>query len=265
MASSTPNGAPKKEATNYTQLCRLLIDIGSQALRDTFDNIHAPARLHTVLAANRSTLQTLRKQRVLNATQWNKLYPAIATSVSLENFDITLLIVLLKHICGLKPPTTTRSWDRVPPTTDTSHEADIARLKCFRNDIYGHAEKASISDSEFSTQWRNIRNTLVRLGGKTYEKKIDGLQVECMDPETEQYYTELLKEWKKDDDNIKDTLHELENEVGNISRKLDDFATTNTSTRGQLVSSRYYIVHTDHQEYSFRLGNLNQQEKTLYP
>ena len=235
MASSTPKRAPKKEATNYARLCRLLIDIGSQALRDTFDKIHAPARLNAVLAANTSTLQNLRKKRVLNATQWSRLYPAIATSTSLANFDITLLIVLLRHICGLKPPTKTRSWDRVPPTTDVSREADIVRLKCFRNDIYGHAEKAAISDSEFSTYWQNISDTLVRLGGKSYEKEIDSLQVECMDPEIEQYYTELLKEWKRDEDNIKDMLNELKNEVGNISRKLDDFTTANSSVRGAFV------------------------------
>ena len=233
MASSILNREPEKEATNYARLCRLLIDVGSQALRDTFDSIHGSARLHTVLAANRSTLLTLRKRRVLNATQWSKLYPAIATSASLANFDITLLIVLLRHICGLEPPSTTRSWDRVPPTTDVSREADIVRLKCFRNDIYGHAEKAAISDSEFHNHWQNIRDTLVRLGGKSYEKEIDSLQVECMDPEIEQYYTELLKEWKKDEDNIRDTLSELENEVGNVSRKRDDFATANSSTRGQ--------------------------------
>lgn len=239
MASSTSNRAPKKEATNnyYARLCCLLVDVGSQVLRDTFNNIHAPGNLHTVLAANKSTLQTLKKRRVLNATQWSKLYPAIATSASLANFDITLLIVLLRHICGLVPPTTTRSWDKVPPKADVSREADIVRLKCFRNDIYGHAEKASICDSEFSTHWQNIRDTLVRLGGKSYEKEINSLQTECMDPEAEQYYTELLKEWKKDEDNIKDTLNELKDEVGNISRKLDDFATANTSTKGQFVSS----------------------------
>ena len=252
MASSTPKRAPKKEATNYVRLCRLLVDVGSQVLRDTFDYIHGSARLHAVLAVNRSTLQTLRKQRVLNTTQWNKLYPAIATSASLANLDITLLIVLLRHICGLKLPTTTQSWDRVPPTTDVSREADIVRLNCFRNDIYGHAEKAAISDSEFSIHWQNIRDTLVRLGGQSYEKVIDSLQVECMDPETEQYYTELLQEWKKDEDNIKDTLNELENEVGSISRKLDHFATANTSTRGQFVNS-------------FKLGNLNPEGEILNP
>lgn len=54
--------------------------------------------LQAVLEVNRATLQRLRSRRVLNATQWSKLYPTLATSVPLANFDITLMFVL---ICGL--------------------------------------------------------------------------------------------------------------------------------------------------------------------
>ena len=233
MAYSIPKETSTKERTNYARVCRLLIDIGSQALRETFNKLHAPGSLHSFLDTNRSTLQKLRKQRVLNATQWSKLFPAISTSVSSSNFDITLIIVLLRSICGLAPPTITGSWDKFPPMADVSREADIVRLKCFRNDIYAHAEKASIPDSEFSIHWQNVRDCLVRLGGESYKREIDNLQTECMDPETEQYYNELLEEWKKDEDNIKDTLNELRNEVGNITKKLDDFAAANTSTIGK--------------------------------
>lgn len=231
MSNSSPKGTSTKETTNYARLCRLLIDIGSQALRDTLNGIHAPSSLHAVLEANRATLQTLRSRRVLNATQWSRLYPAIATSVSSSSFDITLVMVLLRHICDLAPPATTGSWDKLPPTTDVSREADTVRLKCFRNNIYAHAEKASVTDPVFGAHWQNIRDTLVRLGGNSYEEAIDNLQVECMDPETEQYYKQLIEEWKKDEDNIKDTLNEIKNEVGDISKKLDHLAEANTPTK----------------------------------
>ena len=56
---------------------------------------------------------------------------------------------------------------------------------------------------------------------------INSLQTECMDLETKP-----SQEWKKDEDSIKDTLNELENEVGNISREVDDFTTIDTSTKG---------------------------------
>ena len=51
--------------------------------------------------------------------------------------------------------------------------------------------------------------TLVRLGGVTYVAAIDDLRNECMDPEVEDHYMELLGEWKKDEDNIKDQLNEI--------------------------------------------------------
>ena len=48
MACASPTSAlSTKETTNYARLCRLLVDIGAQALRDAFDAIHNPANLHT--------------------------------------------------------------------------------------------------------------------------------------------------------------------------------------------------------------------------
>ena len=60
-------------------------------------------------------------------------------------------------------------WDVLPAATDTSCEADIARVKYFRNVVYAHAEQASVDDSEFHRHWKDIRDTLVRLGGVNYE------------------------------------------------------------------------------------------------
>ena len=97
----------------------------------------------------------------MNATQWGKLFPAIPTSVSSKNFDITLLIA---------PPVT--GWNVLPAATDTSCEADIARVKYFRNVVYARGEHASVDDSEFHRQWKDIRDTLVRLGGANYEVKV---------------------------------------------------------------------------------------------
>ena len=96
----------------------------------------------------------------MNATQWGKLFPAIPSSVSSKNFDITLLIA---------PPVT--GWDVLPAATNTSCEADIARVKYCRNVVYARGEHASVDDSEFHRQWKDIRDTLVRLGGANYEVK----------------------------------------------------------------------------------------------
>ena len=207
MASATPTASSTKETTNYARLCRLLVDIGTQALRDTFDAIHAPGNLHSVLAAKEPTLQSLRAKRIINPTQWGKLFPAIPNSVSTHSFDTTLLMILLRNLCGFTAPLT--GWDVMPAVTDLSREADIARVKYFRNNVYGHAENASVDDVKFNDYWCDIRDTLVRLGGVSYKAAIDDLRNECMDPEVEDHYMELLSEWKKDEDNIKDQLDEF--------------------------------------------------------
>ena len=127
--------------------------------------------------------------------------------MSSRDFDITLLMVLLRNLCGLPPPAA--GWDTLPAATDVSLEADIARVKYYRNSVYGHAECASVDDATFNTCWGDIRDTLVRLGGAKYKAAIDDLETECMDPETEDHYKALLSQWKKDEDNVKDKLDEV--------------------------------------------------------
>ena len=141
MASATPATSSNKETTSYARLCRLLVDVGTQALRNTLDAIHAPANLHAVLMANKPTLQGLRSRRIINATQWGKLFPAIPSSVSSKTFDTTLLMVLLRNLCRLPSPVT--GWDTLPAATNMSCEADIARVKFYRNNVYAHAEQAT--------------------------------------------------------------------------------------------------------------------------
>ena len=211
MASAaTPASPSTKETTNYARLCRLLVDVGSQALRDTFDAIHPPVGLHTVLGRHleHATLKSLWKKRILNPTQWGKLYPTIPSSVSSAGFDITLLMVLLRNICKLAPPST--GWDSLPPPADVSKQANIARLKYYRNTVYGHASQASVDDAAFNNYWQDISNAIVGLVGAGYGAAISKLKNGCMDPDTEKHYRQLLKQWKEDEDNVKEKLQEIE-------------------------------------------------------
>ncbi|KAL9984413.1 hypothetical protein ACROYT_G006701 [Oculina patagonica] len=198
MASAAPTASSTKETTNYARLCRLLVDVGTQALRETFDAVHAPANLHTVLAENKTTLQPLRTRKIINPTQWGKLFPAIPTSVSTAHFDTTLLMVLLRNICGLPPPVT--GWDTLPAVTDMSREADIALVKYFRNTVYAHTEHASF----------NVQHIVARHPGHS------------------DHYKELLSQWKKDEDNVKDELKEIGTGIRNVMKKLDDLAAAST-------------------------------------
>ena len=211
MASAaTPASPSTKETTNYARLCRLLVDVGCQALRDTFDAIHPPVGLHTVLGRHleHATLKSLKKKGILNPTQWGKLYPTIPSSVSSAGFDITLLMVLLRNICKLAPPST--GWDSLPPPADVSKQANIARLKYYRNTVYGHASQASVDDAAFNNYWQDISNAIVGLVGAGYGAAISNLKNKCMDPDAEEHYRQLLKQWKEDEDNVKEKLQEIE-------------------------------------------------------
>ncbi|XP_015779663.1 PREDICTED: nucleotide-binding oligomerization domain-containing protein 2-like [Acropora digitifera] len=237
MASSPPDFASTQENTNYARLCRLLVDVGCTVLRDTFDSIHPPGNLHVVLSSPSvfSTLQSLRKKKVLNPLQWGKLFPAVASSVSSASFDVTLLMVLLRNICGLSPPVSTGSWDELPPDSDNSTEANVVRIKWYRNDVYGHATKASVDDATYSALWQKISSAVVALGSG-YGAVISRLKTECMDPAAEAQYQQLLSDWKKDDDvvkemlerthaeleEIKERLHKTSNELGDMKEKTHD-------------------------------------------
>jgi len=220
------------------------VDVGTQALRDKFDSIQAPGSLHTFLAnpPAQTILQCLYKpekgkKKILNPTQWGKLYPAIPTSVSSANFDIMLLMILLRSICGLSPPAT--GWDVLPPTADMSAEADIIRLKHFRNVAYVNAEQGSVDDTSFANLWHDIKAMLVRLGGTSYEDAIDHLQNTCMDTEVGEHYKGLLQQWKRDEDNIQDQLNEMEDDMKCIRKKPHDLTETVSPKKKIIAEGKY--------------------------
>ena len=205
MASASVNThTSTKETANYARLCRLLVDVGSQALRETFDKIHPPTSLYAKLSSHpvRASLERLYKgkHKILNSTQWEKLYPSYQSPVSSRNFDVTLLMVLLRNFSGLKPPAT--GWNKPPPATDTSPAADIIRVRVFRDEIYDHARKAYIDNHTFYEYWQDIQQTLMRLGGDRYGPDIEELKVDCMDPDIELHYQELLKQWIEEESKI---------------------------------------------------------------
>ena len=208
MASATSLHPSTKETSNYAQLCRLLVEVGSLVLREIFDRVCPPENLHAVLTnpTNHAKLQTLQKKRVLSTFQWRKLYPVSKTSVSSGNFDTSLLLFLLRNIFGLNFPAS--GWNNLPPGSDTSPEADINRIKFFRDRVFSHAANASVDDPTFSLYWNSIKDTFLHIGGTCYEEVIDDPTLHGMDADLEAHYQELLREWLKDDDCITDKLHE---------------------------------------------------------
>ena len=210
VVGNTSKLTATKEESNYARLCQLLVTVGWRVLRETFDRIIPPQNLQKHLKGSREhgTLQSFRKHGILNSKQWGQLYPAHISSVSSKDFDPTLLMVLLRTVSELTPPIA--GWDAPPLAADTSREADTARVRYFVDTVFSHADKASVSDAVFMNYWENIREILVRLGGAGYGDAVDEMKDQNMDPLTEEHYKELLKQWKKNEDCIKNKMNELD-------------------------------------------------------
>ena len=197
MAAAAPSPlASSVEKTNGAKLSRLLIDGGTTVLRKIFDGHHPPANLIIDLNANYPILNNLLSRRVLNGHQWDKLFPPGGVPPDSNTFDITLLFLLLTKICGLTPPPS--GWHTKPPSSDTSHEANLARVKFYRNILYGHVTTTGVDTPTFSALWTEISGVLVSLG-------LDQAEVDRLKAEKggEQDYIDVLIEWAVREEDIK--------------------------------------------------------------
>ena len=203
---------PLQAKDNFFRVCQLLVDKGGDALRVTFHKIHPPPTLAAKLNAYKPVLQ---KMKVINPSQLNLLFPTSGMPDS-NNFDITLLTILLRNICGLTKPGT--GWDVMPPAGDVSRSADIARIKIFRNQVHGHLASTQLDDATFNTLWQEISQPLIRLG--IPQKDIDEIKVAPLSPK-EESYSQQLKEWKERDDVILSEMKDLKKEISELQEKFE--------------------------------------------
>ena len=210
---------PLQAKANFTRICQLLVDKGGDALRQALHVVHPPSTLSTALNSHRPTLQRLRYS-VINPSQWKLLYPASGSPDS-KTFDVTLLAILLRNICGLSSPVA--GWSTIPPASDTSISADILRIKMFRNEVYGHIPSAQYDDMTFQKLWQEISQPLLMLG--ISQQDIDSLKLAPLSPE-EKSYVKKLKEWKIAEDCLLEKLDDIDKKIEYLGYKFMNWKTT---------------------------------------
>ena len=198
---------------NFQRLTRLLMCGGLQLLRETLDSIHSPADLP--LRLGDPTIQTQLRGARLTPPEWNCLYPSPGVYGKSTDFDITLTFRLLRTICNLTPPPGPRGWDNLPNSSDHSLEADLVRIKYYRNEVYGHNKTMEITDTEFVQLWGKISEALIRIAAAiSHEKKdewknsIDNYLHKPLTP-AEERYIEELNVWYKQDIDVKTEVEKL--------------------------------------------------------
>ena len=197
----------------FQRISRLLISGGTTLLREVFDQICPPFHLPSKLKDPNTKKQL--KSAKLTKPQRDCLYPSPGTYGESKDFDITLLFALLRTICNLPRPS--RGWDILPAPADHSLVAELARIKHYRNAVYGHVKgNMEITDDEFLQLWENISQALIGVAanlGPTskcndWQTKIDKLLKDPLTAEDERNVQELQKWYKKDED-IKKSLDQL--------------------------------------------------------
>ncbi len=236
---------PVQCKANYSRVCQLLVDKGGDALRAALHVVHPPSTIAAVLNANKSVLKKIRYS-VINLSQWNLLYPASSTPDS-RNFDVTLLTILLRNICGLPSPPA--GWNVMPPAGDTSISANIARIKIFRNDVYGHTSSAQLDDTTFETLWQEISKPLSKLG--IPQQDIDELKEAPLSSE-EESYIEKLKEWKELEDDLLSKMNDLQIGVRNVENQILNVGNQVLNVESQVVNVENQVLNVENQVLELR-------------
>ena len=239
-AASSSALASSEEKTNGAKLSRLLIDGGTTVLRSVFDSYHPPANLAADLNAYYSILNNLFLRRILNGHQWEKLFPPGGAAPDSKIFDITLLFLLLTNICGLSPPLS--GWHSKPPPSDTSREANLARIKFFRNQLYGHVAATGVDTPTFNALWQEISAVLVALG--LGQAEIDRLKAERCGEED---YLDALRDWAESEEDIK--------------TQLKDIRQVQTSTQQTVQESKSMLEQVHQAVTEIRQTQLNQDQE----
>ena len=202
---------------NFQRITRLLIRGGTSLLREIFDLICPPSNLPTILS-NPVTKNQLKAAK-LTMPQWHCLCPSPGVYGKSADFDVTLLVRLLRTICNLTPPST--GWDALPPSADHSLTADIARIKYYRNSLHV-SQGMEIRGSEFFTLWQEISEALVRIAGQisstrktAWQGAIAKYLTDPLTTEDERNVQEL-KAWYKSDMEIKKSIDEVSEQMSRL-------------------------------------------------
>ena len=183
-----------EEKTNGTRLARLLVDGGTHVLGKFLDSVYPePKSLAKGLNKNSLKFQHLKSKRVISDHQWEKLFPPSGLPDS-KQFDITLLHLLIREICYLPAPLT--GWHKMPADDDQSLEANIARIKCFRNEL-SHSVSTGIPNDEFEDKWNTLASSLEAIKIGVYRKKIQALKNDSIDHETHKRVEEEVEKWQQ--------------------------------------------------------------------
>ncbi|CAC5424576.1 unnamed protein product [Mytilus coruscus] len=171
-----------EEERNFVRFFLLNFKVSPDIVRRFFDGVFPPKNLAQTINSSVSNVIKLYKEKQISSIQFNLLrgvsgkiwplrlrpLPMGTQATSSKDFDLTLMICLLRNYGGLLTPS--NGWDQLPNPNDTLLGAGLATLKWYRNQL-AHATVTSMDNNEFTDKWTHVEKVLTSLnkGGKPYE------------------------------------------------------------------------------------------------
>ena len=107
----------------------------------------------------------------------------------------------------------------MPADDDDSVQANIARIKCFRNELC-HGTSTGVPNDEFEEKWQQVSSCLEALELYAYRQKIERLKTDPIDHDIERRVEEQVGQWKQLDNEL--LLLETEQESIKVPSCLPD-------------------------------------------
>ncbi|CAG2198536.1 unnamed protein product [Mytilus edulis] len=198
-----------EEEGNFTRFFLLNFKVSPEIARRFFDGVFPPTHLAQIINNSMSAIMKLNKSKRINAAQleilrcvpgtvWPSNLPPMAgtTPTCSKDFDLTMMICLLRNIGGLSNPS--NGWDQLPHPNDTLPGAHFATLKWYRNQL-AHTTVSSMDNNAFALKWTQVDHALTSLNnGHRPHQVIEILSYDLDGEQAKLLAKEELKQLRKD-------------------------------------------------------------------
>ncbi|XP_042637687.1 E3 ubiquitin-protein ligase DZIP3 [Orycteropus afer afer] len=157
----------KLDYNYFYHLLHIIIISGTDIVRQIFDEAMPPSILKKELLIRKNVLEPYYNHLWTNhplGGAWHLLYPPNKELPQSKQFDLYLLLALIKHLNIFPAPQ--KGWNVEPPSSDLSKSADILRLCKYRDILLSEILMNGLTESQFNSIWKKVSDILLRLGMK---------------------------------------------------------------------------------------------------
>ncbi|XP_069408959.1 E3 ubiquitin-protein ligase DZIP3 isoform X11 [Ovis canadensis] len=157
----------KLDYNYFYHLLHIIIVSGTDIVRQIFDEALPPPLLKKELLIHKNVLEPYYNHLWTNhplGGAWHLLYPPNKELPQSKQFDLYLLLALIKHLNVFPAPK--KGWNMEPPPSDLSKSADVLRLCKYRDILLSEILMNGLTESQFNSIWKKVSDILLRLGMK---------------------------------------------------------------------------------------------------